>query len=256
MVKFRHIFFLITLLAICSGEINAQLRYSIRARIINSYTGEPVPLATIVNKNRQFTALSDTAGVFSMDAGRSDTLYISTIGFYPISVIVSDTLTWQMRIPEIKLKNKVYELASFSITEKPTYQQFKHKILQDVLPRVQDLKSEKTKIAPIIRRKVDPIPEYGISGALTALYMAFSKEGEGVRRAEKAKDVKITNRIINPKYNREIINSITGLSGNVLEEFMVFCQPSDVFLRSANDYDIYKEVFHCLDSFIESKNRN
>ena len=236
-----------------SLKTHCQRSLPIKLNVIDQQTQQPVVFARVINKNRRAGATTDSLGVFSIAAQRSDTLLISTIGYEPERLIITDAFLLEFRHVPISLKRHVYELNPIELTGLPTYLQFKQKVLQDVLPNpMAVMPTERNVIVPIIEH-APPQPEAGIGGPITRLYMAFSKEGKAHKSYVKAKEHRIKETSITPKYNRAIVSRITGLYGNVLDEFIAFCQPSESFLLSASEYDVCVETFRCLDKFIEAR---
>ncbi|HEY4787094.1 MAG TPA: hypothetical protein VIH57_13645 [Bacteroidales bacterium] len=224
----------------------------IRARLINSRTGGPVVFASIINKNLRYGVLSDSLGVFSLSARIGDTLYIKSISFYPAKIAVADSLIWQLRIPEIPLEEQAYEMGGIDIYGWGSYQEFKYKFLHTETPE------DKTKLVTENLRKaigklpVHPLQEQAaipLGSPVTALYMLFSKEGKSLRRLQAAKERDKVFLFTYQKFNRDIVAEITGLSGNLLDKFMLYCKPDDQFLIQANDYDIHLRVLEDYEKF-------
>ncbi len=224
----------------------------IRARLVNSRTGGPVVFARVINKNLRSGVLSDSLGVFSISARVSDTLYIKSISFYPVSIAISDTLFWQLRIPEIPLEEQAYEMGGVDIYGWGTYQEFKYKFLHGEAPE------DKTRsVVEYLKKSIGKLPSHPLQDQMTiplgspvtALYMLFSKEGKSARRLEAAKERDKVFLLTYQKFNRDIAGKITGLTDNLLHQFMLFCRPDDAFLLQANDYDIHLKILEDYERF-------
>lgn len=253
--KTRNVFFLVLFVmfsksALCQEDFRSF--HLIRARLVNSRTGTPVVFARVIDKNLRAGVLSDSLGVFSLSARLNDTLYVRSISFYPAFVVVSDSLYWQLRIPEIPLQEQVYELGAVDIYGWGTYQEFKYKILHSDVPE------DKTKTAmENLKRSLRKLPEHPLQeqasiplgSPVTALYMLFSKEGKSIRRYEAAKERDRVFLLTYQKFNRDIVGQVTGLTSNLLDEFMLYCRPDDKFLLEANDYDIHRKILEDYDHF-------
>ena len=66
-------------------------------------------------------------------------------------------------------------------------------------------------------------------------------------REEEAKDNK--KKYINRKYSRELVNKLTGLKGNELENFMNFCKPSDETVMKISEYELTYYILGCFEKF-------
>jgi hypothetical protein len=253
--KTLNVFFLVLFIMFSKSALSQEENRSfhlIRARLVNSRTGTPVVFARVIDKNLRAGVMSDSLGVFSLTAHLGDTLYVRSISFYPTMVTVSDSLFWQLRIPEIPLQEQVYELGAVDIYGWGTYQEFKYKVTHADVP-VDRMKS----VMDNLKRAIKTLPEHPLQeqasiplgSPVTAIYMWFSKEGKSIRRYEAAKERDKVFMLTYQKFNRDIVAQVTGLTNNLLDEFMMFCRPDDQFLLQANDYDIHRKILEDYDRF-------
>ncbi|MDP4210699.1 MAG: hypothetical protein Q8928_17965 [Bacteroidota bacterium] len=238
-----------------NGQENAQAPLNVRAQLVDQQTLRPVAFAHIINKTRHTGTSSDTLGIFTLRAFPRDSLFISTIGYFPLTLAVVDSLSQLIRIPKIKLKARVYNLADVEIYSLGTYQEFKHKVLTAPLPE-----NKTQSVITQINKELGMIPKHALQeqasiplgSPVTALYMFFSKEGRQLRRLEKAKERDKLLNAVSGKYNRNVVTYVTGLTGEMLEQFMKFCQPDDTFVVGATEYELYRYIYQCYDKFMES----
>jgi hypothetical protein len=238
-----------------SETTKAQEKSIARGRIVDLKNGKPVSYAKVINKNRRRAVVSDTTGAFAIVAYPSDTLYISTIGYSPLLVEVKDSFIWHIRPVTISLKPRVYELATLDIKALPTYQEFKNKILQDAFYHRDTIEDNLAYSFPEAERPYNPQPTMSLGSPVSALYKLMSKEGKGIRAYERARSRNRMEAIISPKYNRGMVSRITGLTGEVLDDFMLYCKPEETFLANASEYDICRRIYSCFDTFILLENR-
>jgi len=262
--KKRLIIFKLTgiLLLNFSPDIHSQTEqkklYTIRARLTDGKTKKNISFAQVINKSMQWGVVTDTLGVFSFSANIHDTLYISAIGYYPVLIEVADSLIVQVRIPAIPLVEQVYQLDQVNVYSLGTYQQFKYKLLHSTPPD-----NNIQKVTERIKKEKDMLPKYPLQEQasiplghpITALYMLLSKEGKGQRKYEEAKDLHRIFVLANTKFNREMVIRATGLNGNMLEQFMIFCNPDIEFIIQASEYDIYKLILEDYEIFIKEYKR-
>lgn len=225
---------------------------TMRGRIVNARTKKPVAFAHVINKNTREGAITDTSGVFIIPAHRNDTLYIKSLSYFPYTLPISDSLVWQLRIPMIPLKEQVYELATLDLTGWGSYQQFKYRVLHDITP-AQNSKLEKNR--KNLQKSIAAIPKtqeqssFSLGSPISALYMAFSKEGKSARRLEAAVEQKRLFLQTYQKYNREIVGEITGLKDALLDSFIMATRPSEEFLYVSSEYEITVQILRDLDRF-------
>ena len=77
----------------------------------------------------------------------------------------------------------------------------------------------------------------------------LSKEGKSKRKLAEILKQEELERILYPKYNRELVGHISGLEGDELNDFMIFCNFDPEFLLKANDYQIAEAIFRKLDEW-------
>jgi hypothetical protein len=88
-----------------------------------------------------------------------------------------------------------------------------------------------------------------LGSPITALYNLLSKEGKSMRRVAAAKERDRVFLLTYQKFNRDIVAQITGLTGTLLDQFMLFCRPDDEFLLIANEYEINHKVLADFERF-------
>lgn len=234
------------------GQTAGVNRQVVRARLVDVTDHSPVVYARVINKNRVFGVFSDSLGIFSIPAQRNDTLYISGLGFYPKQQIVTDSIFNKVYTVDILLDERVFEFGNIEINALGTYDQFKYNILHLTLPR------DVTKDAiASIQRELKTIPRHPLKSEasiplgspITGLYMLFSKEGKSLRKLNRVLEEEKITSVAYKKFNREIVARITGLSGEQLNQFMVFCKPDNAFLVQSSEYEVYKKISDCLTEF-------
>jgi hypothetical protein len=55
--------------------------------------------------------------------------------------------------------------------------------------------------------------------------------------------------IIFYKYNRRLVNQLTGLTGNELENFMNYCKPNEKEILEASEYELTYIILTCYEKF-------
>lgn len=223
----------------------------IRARLVNNRTGEPVVFARVIDKDLRSGVLTDSLGLFVMTARVDDTLFISSMSFYTTALKVNDSLLYQMRVPVISLIEQAYQLGSVDIGY-GSYEEFKYKFLhtppqENKLNKLQE--ELQRAIAKLPRHPLQPQASIPLGSPVTALYMLFSKEGKSARRLQAAKERDKVFMLTYQKFNRDIVAQVTGLRGNLLDEFMLYCQPEDTFLLQANEYEIHHKILEDYEKF-------
>jgi broad-specificity NMP kinase len=88
---------------------------------------------------------------------------------------------------------------------------------------------------------------------LTAMYEAWSKEGEDMRKFEDFLHYAEQQKAIDKRYNKKIVKQITDIDEEDLDEFIMFCKMDRMFILTAQEYDLAEEIKKCGDKFKEKK---
>ena len=216
-------------------------------------TLEYVPLVHIYNERTHKTSVSDTGGNFMITVNKGDTLVFSAIGYYFKVVYVTDSLLKKETV-FIELLPRKYEISEARVYALGTYEQFKQKVLALKLPETRTGKLRKylhelsRKAGKEIKYKqeMDKLAEG--QAVLFSVPILTPEEIAMIKLKKIIKKEKIQN-IIYEKYNREIVADVTGLKGEKLTEFMVFCNFSEEYLLETNQYDIMVRVLEKLEVY-------
>ena len=251
-------FFLYNTLFLVWGSlfsVNGQVypdRYMIQGSILTDDAHEAIPMAQIINKTHRHEINSDTLGGFSIRAGLNDTLFISALGYYPREIIVKDSLIWQSGYLKIYLNEEVNDLGEIDIQTLGTYEDFKYKVLHLQLePNINEelIESLKQSLQKELGLRTGSSGALVIGSPISALYNTFSKEGKSIAHYKKQLAEEMVWKEVRKKYNRDIVTRVTGLTGDSLDKFMVFCSIDVQYVLLASEYDVIKKVNDCFDIF-------
>lgn len=231
-------------------SLNAQDNDSLfyySGQIISKEWKRPVALAHIININQRIGVVADTLGYFEIRVMPGDTLNISAIGFnYLDYLVLADN-----NDNKIYLHHRTYEIPAVSISYLGTYKQFEYKVLNLELPG--------TGINPQIEKLfkyVDTSPlvvEPAISGPVSLIYVLFSKKAKSIKKYLELSEEGVVKDKVRARYNEYIVRNLTGLEGVEAFEFMKFCDFSDKYILSIDDYNLYSEIVLRLNDFKKSK---
>lgn len=226
----------------------------VSGRLIDSKSKLPVAVARVFNVNHKNQTLSDTTGCFSLNASAGDTLHISCFGYFFNTFVVTDSVIRLRKRITIPMLERMFELEAVNIIDLGTYEQFKQKVLNTILPE------EKVKINPYAFKGLDHITippdaqaHISLGSPVTALYMWLSKEGKSIRKLEAFKEKEAFAKSISDKYSAPIVSGLTGYKDAELEQFMVYCKFDDRFLQTATEYEIAQAILERQKRFEEEK---
>jgi len=218
---FLFIFFFLNL-------FSQQKNYS--SSVFDGITFIPISGANIYNLNTKRYTFTDDNGNFTIAASVNDTLIISKSIYRQIIVVISKK--------NLDIFNEDYYLYYKAILLKevkvislnPNYEQFKRELVQMKLPDIyKNLDgieiTEQDKInAEYSTKGPNLLRNTAFSSPITYLYNSFSKKAKMKQLYSEMLQYEEEIEKVPTKYNREIVSEITGLKGDTLMEFMLFCR--------------------------------
>jgi hypothetical protein len=239
------------------AQIDVRKPFYFKAKLVNAKNNEPVIFANIINSKSLTGAISDSAGFFIILADHADMLRITSIGYQPRMFLVNDSMRFLFYVPQIKLQEKIYELGNVDVHFLGTYQEFKYRILH-TSPGIEVSKINRRlqkEIDSLTSLPVNDLPTFSLGSPVTMVYMLFSKEGKELRKYQEALEKQPDENIINAKFNRTLLEAITGLKGEELNEFLLKYRPPDSFILSASEYELHEKILQNLEEYKKKENQ-
>jgi hypothetical protein len=244
-------------LPLSSQKGHFNLTENLKGYIIDEKTLGQIPLVHIYNERTRNTSVSDTSGNFRLKVKNGDTLVFSAIGYFHKAIYINDSLLREETVL-IELSPRTYEISEARVYALGTYEQFKQKVIALRLPEtrtdklrkyLQDL-SKKTGKEVKYQQEMDKLTRGGVLFSVPIL----SPEEKEMIKLKKILEKEKVQKIINEKFNREIVADLTGLKEEDLTEFIVFCNFSEKYLLETNQYDILVKVLEKLELYKKLKN--
>lgn len=230
----------------------------IKGEVLDDSTGLYIPFTNIFNESKKTWDYTNEEGSFNIWADVGDTLMFSAVGYLSQVIFITDSLVKENLV--IKLEPRAYEIGEVTIKSLKPYSKFKQDVLNLELPRTaldsitDDLtqQSKEVAIKGDYEREVKEVfaREDGTLFVIGLSNLSSIKETKQKKALKKAVNESEEKKIIDKKYNREIVKNLTKLTDNELTDFMIFCNFSNEFLLETNDYDIGKTI---LEKFNEYK---
>ena len=235
-------FFCVIIFLIANTPTFAQQSY-VLGRAIDKTTKQPIPSATVVNKNTKQITKTSNNGNFLVKAVKGDSIKISSIGYKNVGI------AWDgiNKEPVIELPQDAIVLPEVTIKDR------RIEIIRQQIDELLAAPEASTKlkwkdISNLINTNTSS-PGGGIGISIDGLYQLFSKEGKTRRKLEAMKQEDLRKLLVEYRYSAEYVSYVTKLKGQQLKDFMKFCNLPDNFVLTANDYDLTFEVFRCLEEF-------
>jgi len=224
----------------------------ITGQIINEKDNTPVHYATIINLKKGNTYSCDSLGFFHVTMLENDILRINALGFERQYFSLLDTSINISNIYVIKLKEKTYRIANVDIYDarwKDFEFEFNHT----------EIKKEETKeqIQKYFYSLVDS-KELALLTASVSIGIPINYKTKKDKQRFKVKQLElqdIENRIIETKYNPELVSELTGLNESETIKFMRFCMFNKKYLLQVNEYDLIVDINNKFDRYFKIKHR-
>jgi hypothetical protein len=223
----------------------------LEVRVIDAYSSAPIVFANVINPKRDWWAISDTAGFVKIPSYPGDTITISSIGYGLIKFKITDSLLNLNEPHTVAMSARVYEISRVEIFTLGTYEDFKYRLLhmkiEDKLVNVKNrLRLDKAKISRYPQNENITIP---LGSPITALFNLFSKEGKSKRKLAVALEQENLIRYAEIKYSSSLVESVTGLKNEKLDEFILKYRPPLDYLLNATEYEVIGRIMQDFEKF-------
>jgi hypothetical protein len=225
----------------------AQDKITLTGYFLDESSFSAIQLANISIRPSGTKYISNRKGLFRIIISRTDSVYISAIGFkskaFDANEIIPQNTDDTIRI---YLRPTVYKLKDVNVV----YSNRK----RDSIAR---LAAEILKTDPLLNNydRVINRPKGGIMNPLSAMYEAWSKEGQDMRKFEDFLHYTEQQRAIDKRYNKKIVKQLTDIEEEDLDDFMLFCKMDRMFILTAQEYDLVEEIKKYGDKFKTQKLR-
>jgi hypothetical protein len=90
---------------------------------------------------------------------------------------------------------------------------------------------------------------FSFTGPASLLYSAFSKQEQSIKKYQAIKKYEPKQKIINAKYNAQKVQYVTGLKGDKLTKFVLYCHFSNDYLLDVSEYELIDVILKKLLEF-------
>ena len=215
--------------------VNDSIIFS--GQVIGDNDEKPLPYANIINLSKNRGKLTNSNGYFMILIGKNDVIKITSIGYHDKYFCFRDSVDKKILLTKVKLAKKVYKLTEVSIFAPLNWDEFKTQFVNKKIP-IDDVQKIKDKILTSLNS-----PE-----ALTILAKS-TQVGIIVPLNFKSKDEKQLIQISKLKVEKQLdeenderVRSITGLKGDELRKFEIYCNFSHAYLLTNSGYVIITRI--------------
>jgi hypothetical protein len=232
-----------------SGAAKNDTIPRISFQLIDASTQTPIGLAHIVNKRKNVGTISDMLGFFQIPFAKGDTIRISAIGYYDMSIPSWEQFSKDSLYYPILLTSRVYQIKEIRISRFGSYERFILEAAKMDLPKSeQELVQERLDVyfrKTITLLDLKDLPQ-------TTGGFVFGKDWFAIQREkieEKSREERKWD-IIYRKFSANLVDQLTGLKGNETIRFMEYCDFTEAYILTVSEYEVRKRI---LDKYEEYK---
>lgn len=208
----------------------AQESGVIRGIVVEAGSSKRLSGVTITNKNTQRTTISNNLGTFEIYATVGDSLTASSVGYEPLAteIMTMSDILLDMKVGSIQLETVTVDRMS------------KEAELRDAMEGYR-------KQGVYYNGKPPPLAY--IFNPITSLYELFGRTPRNARRFQNYMSNELEATEVDRKFNKAIVQELTGLEGEELNSFMVWFRPTHEKARHWQEYDVTAYIMQSFRQF-------
>lgn len=223
------------LLSIGISPVAAQ--QSIQGLVFDKTTKQRVSRVFVYNPSNDEGGYNNTKGEFEIVANPGDILIAAANGYYADTLRVANE---QVVVFQLERSSILIEEVSVIARRSPE---------ERLAENQREYSTAYSRGNPGSIFSVAPT---GAGVSIDALYKLISREGRNARRLQEIIEEDYRESVIDYRFTPELVSRTTGLTGDVLRDFMRQYRPSYFFVLSANDYNM---VFYIRSSYAQYQQR-
>ncbi len=230
------------IIGISNGQAGRVLIF--QAKVLDCNTGIAIPFADIFNESQRKGIFTDSSGFFRMRVQAGDTLVIQSFGYFAKVYVIKNPIN--NLVDTLDLCPQTYDIGEVKMDLPHSYKDFQRQFLEiepDRGFKIEGVPEPKILDIPLLM-DTNYFNSVGVTadGSIALPFSYFYKENRLKRRAFYIERQKRELFIIDKKYNRELIERMTGLKGDSITDFIAFCNFSHQFLYKASELEIVEKI--------------
>lgn len=249
MIRWFFCFCLIAISATSWAQQTDDQQIQVHGIVLDADSVRPLPSAHVIINGVQGTT-PDQEGKFAISVRRQDTILVTHVGYNDYLIPIPTQLTGYKYHIRIMLSKAMIELEEVVIYRWPsTLDGFKQDLLAVEVPKEERIHIPGSYNGPLRPSKTK------ISSPISFLYQKFSRAAKQQRRFEATKAKMEYRRLLDGKYNPELVKEVTGIEDEKeLDAFMAYCNLSDRVIEESNQYDLLAAINQCYDRYQQDRN--
>jgi hypothetical protein len=241
----KNIIYIILLLCLSKTSLFGQER-QVQGIVFDNNTKQRLTRVYIYNTRTGQGFYNNTRGEFKTTVRQGDVLVAALQGYAvdTISIRSENTVLFYLKKNSIQLKEVIVRDSTKSPADrlKQTQEEFKGAYTKGTVK--------------------DVFTTGGSNGgggaglSITALYNLLSKEGRNARQLQKIIERDYRDAIIDYRFTPNLINRVTGLTADKLEDFRRQYKPGYYFILESNDYELIEYIKQAYKRYLQNPAAN
>ncbi len=194
--------------------------------VIVNEANEALPFVTVTNLSTQQGVVSDEEGFFYLTFPAQDTLQLSAVNYEPYRLYFGDTARATNYDLKIRLSERTYQLENVTVFAFRDEAAFKRAVLA-----LDDLPEPEKVVVPGAYQGPRQEKKASVGSPISFILDRFSKRAKYEQQVQQAQQEATYQKALSKKFNRAMIEQVTGLNEERLDEFILFCRLEDRFIE-------------------------
>jgi len=204
--------------------------------VINEENEAPMPFVHVINISKRKGVATNDDGAFKLSMSPEDTIVFSFIGFKKLDFTLDNPQPGSTYAVKIGLSPSAYELKAITVYEFPTLDEMKKQLVE---MKTKDPEEDKVRIPGAYYGEKKVVKAKAWNSPVSAVTRLFSKDRKMEKRLEQSKRNYDDFKVINSKFNEELVADITGYKDpEEITKFMAFCGFTNDYLLQTPAYDV------------------
>lgn len=251
--KIGYRFFIFIFLS--SGYGFSQSNTIFKGKVIDFLISQPLENTYIHNLSTGATVFTNDKGEFTIGIKEYDTLAITRVGYNPEFIILNDSLIHSKERVYIRLFMRSILLKEIKVYAIKPYPLFKKEMAKKhdstIIENLNLSQEEKERIANENTENGNILSGTPLAHPFTFLYEQYSRKAKMQREYADLMEHQNELTELAQKYNPEIVQRITHLTGTELEEFMVYCSFTYYMLIVSTKEEIESMIFNKYQQYLK-----
>jgi hypothetical protein len=206
-----------------AGDSFAQNQIWVKGIVTDAVDGYTLPGLMVVNKRTHTGLFGNSAGEFTINIFRDDTIKLSVVGYQTLEIcFIDSSVVMNNFYIELKLEKLRFDLHEMEV--------FSHREFKEI-------KKDMEKLGVDYKYQTS-----GIAGAfyhpVSFFYERFSRYENQKRKAADLQNQENQKDLLKELFSKYIQADFIDLSVKEFDDFIDFCRFSEFFIKNASQYDL------------------